>query len=197
MRGRQASVEVWAAKGVVPVDVAGLSGGWTVLVPVGPHSAVAAPYDDAVPLLLSRPVPMRLRPALGLAVRGQDAVVTLVPRRWRARQRWLVWGAGEGLVRPGDLPVASLSDLVAASGVRDPRALASLREVVADVAGQARVFLADLLVVLGLPGGDLIDGSARIGQLSVSRRVTPPEEIVAGFEAAVHEERLWREELGL
>lgn len=188
---------MWAAKGVVAVDIASLGHGWTVLVPATTETAVDPPYDEAIPVLLARPLPQRMRPGFGVVVHDGEAVLSVVARHLRAERRWLAWGPGEGLIRPGGLPVASLRIIVEASGVHDPDALAALRAVVEDIAGEPRDFLVDVLTVLGLPGGDLLDGSTLIGDLPMSRRVEPHGRAVAGFEGAVHEERLWHEELGL
>lgn len=192
-----AAVEVWAARGVVPVDVAPLEHGWVAVVPAAGSSAVEPPYDDPVALLVNRPVPARMRPAVGLVVRASEAVVSVAARGWRSGRRWLAWSPGEGLVPPGGLPVLSLTSLVAAARVADPGALDALRAVGSDVAGTPRDFLVDLLAVLGLPGGPLLDGSALVGDDERCRRVFPDGRAVAGFEGAVHEERLWHEELGL
>ncbi len=197
IRAATSAVEVWAARGVVPVDVAPLEHGWVVVVPATGRTAVEPPYDDPVVLLVNRPVPARMRPAIGLVVRGGEAVVCVAARGWRSGRRWLAWSPGEGLVPPGGLPVLSLPSLVAASGVADPGALDALRAVGSDVAGAPRDFLVDLLAVLGLPGGPLLDGSALVGDDERCRRVLPDGRAVAGLEGAVHEERLWHEELGL
>ncbi len=83
----------------------------------------------------------------------------------------------------------------AAANVAIPGALDALRAVGSDVAGAPRDFLVDLLAVLGLPGGPLLDGSALVGDDERCRRVLPDGRAVAGFEGAVHEERRWREEV--
>ena len=128
IRAATSAVEVWAARGVVPVDVAPLEHGWVVVVPATGRTAVEPPYDDPVVLLVNRPVPARMRPAIGLVVRGGEAVVCVAARGWRSGRRWLAWSPGEGLVPPGGLPLLSLPSLVAASGVADPGALDALRD---------------------------------------------------------------------
>lgn len=191
----QSTTEVWAAHGVVPVDIAALGGGWTLVVPSGPLTSVEPPYHEAVGVLLGRPLPHRMRPGIGVVVRGGDAVVALTPRHWKHRQRWLAWGPGEGLLPPGGLPLAPLRDLVGVSGA-GPGALDELRAVVGEVGVDARTFLVAVLGALGLPGGEVLAGRASVADLPRSRHVEPEGRAVAGFEGAVHEERLWREELG-
>ena len=81
-RGRADAVAAWAGRGLVPVHLVPFDG-WTVLQPAGP-SRGHPPYDDALQVLAGRPVPGRLRSAIGLFAVGGNAVVTMHPYGWRA-----------------------------------------------------------------------------------------------------------------
>ena len=177
----------------VPVDVAPLEHGWVVVVPAGRDGCRAAVRRPGRPPG-QPPVPARMRPAIGLVVRGGEAVVCVAARGWRSGRRWLAWSPGEGLVPPGGLPPLAAQP-VAASGVADPGALDALRAVGSDVAGAPGTSRRP-------PRG------ARPARRQAARRVGPGRRrravpvlpdgrAVAGFEGAVHEERLWHEELGL
>ena len=185
----------WAGGGLATVGVAPVEDGWTAVVPTMGHSAVHEPYDDAVTLLLNRPLPARLRPAIGFAVVGGQALIAVNPPRWRAVRRWLAWQPGTGLVRPGGLAVARLADLVRVAGVTDPAAVAAVADVVHDPRGNARTVLRDLVTALGLPGGDLFDGTTQPTDLPQGREVEPSAATVSGFERMVHEDTSWRDEM--
>jgi len=172
----------WAERGVAPVAVVPEDGRWTAVLPVAAATAARRPYDDAVTLLLNRPVPHRLRPAIGLGVVGRRAVLCVTPGGWRAVRRWLVWQPGTGVVHPGGLPVARLADVVAAAGVDDP-------------AGDAALVVADVLVTLGLPGGSLVEGATDPGEAFGAAVVAPSPGVVRRFDKAVHDDVSWQDEM--
>lgn len=196
LRGPADTVARWAGSGLTAVAVAPLEDGWTAVVPTSSTSAVSSPYEEATTLLLNRPLPSRLRPALGLGVVRGKALVAVTPARWRSVRRWLAWQPGTGLVRPGGLPAARLADLVRAAGLDDPAAVAALADVVHDPRGDAHTVLANLLTALGLPGGALLAGTSAAGELPAGREVQPSAGQVSRFERMVHEENTWHEEMG-
>lgn len=184
----------WAAGGLTAVSIVPAGGPWTAVVPRTAASAVPRPYDDAMSTLLNRPLPRRLRPAIGVAsVRGH-AMVAVTPARWRSVRRWLAWQPGVGLVHPGGLAPARLADLVRVAGLVEPSALAAVADVVHDPTGDVHRMLVDLLTVLGLPGVELLQGRTAPLDRPGSRSVEPSPERVARFERMVHEELSWREE---
>lgn len=190
LRGEPAAVARWAARGLVAAHVVPFPQ-WTALVPVEPCSRAAAPYDDALTVLASRPVAHRLKAALGLfAVEGR-AVVTLQPSGWRAVQRWLVWQPGRGVVRTPALPPARLQDLMRVAGAEQRGTDRALAQLLTDPRGDALGVLADVMGVLGLPGAGILTGTEDAGQGSL---VEPRGSAVARFEALVSEEARHRAE---
>ncbi len=185
----------WAAGGLTELGVAPLEGGWCALVPVADTAAVSKPYDDAMTLLLNRPVPRRLRPAIGFALVGDQALVVVVPNRLRPVRRWLVWQPGVGLVRPGALPAAGIPDLVRVAGSVDRAAVAAVTDVVRQPTGRARSVLGDVLSALGLPGRSLLDGTDRAAELPGGCDVEPSPSRVSLFQRMVHEDTSWRDEM--
>jgi hypothetical protein len=159
------------------------------VLPTESSSRAEPPYDDAVTMLAARPVPRRLRSALGFFTIDGRAVLTVQGRGWRPVVRWLVWEPGAGLVRAPDLELARPSDLLAAAGRHGgPRAVA---DVVATRDGRADVIITDLLSVLGLPGADLVGpGVGLRGQV-----VAPTAQAVARFDARMAEQARHRSEL--
>lgn len=185
----------WAGSGLTAVGVAPVEDGWTAVVPTTGESGVHEPYDNPVTLLLNRPLPNRLRPAIGFAVNGGQALIAVTPARWRAVRRWLAWQPGTGLVRPGGLAVARLADLVRVAGVTDPAAVAAVADVVHDPRGDARTVLGDLMTALGLPGGTLLAGTEQPTDLPEGREVEPSAAAVSRFERMVHEDTSWHDEM--
>ena len=116
-----------------------------------------APYDDVVSMLLNRPVPSRLRPAVGIGVVGRRAVLLRDPRPGGARSGAGWPGARTGVVHPGGLPIVRLSDLVHRR-VADPGAGGGGRRRRPRPGRRRARRAADLLDVLGLPGGTCSDG---------------------------------------
>jgi len=188
VRGEPSRAAGWLRRGLVACEVVPL-GQWTALVPAERTSRASAPYDDPVAALAGRPLPNRLRPALGFFVVDNRAVVTVRSRGWRGGQRWLVWEPGKGPVRTPTLDAARPTDLVAAAhGPSGPRTVAS---VVADGSGDATGWLRGLLAALGLPGAELLAPSTALhGQV-----VAPTAQAVARFESRMAEQAQHRAEL--
>jgi hypothetical protein len=186
--GETGPVSTWLRRGLVACQVVPL-GSWTSVLPTESSSRAEPPYDDAVSVLAARPVPRRLRSALGFFTIDERAVVTVQGAGWRTEVRWLVWEPGAGLVRPPGLELARPSDLLAASGSgARPRAVA---EVVAGRDGRADGIIVDLLSVLGLPGADLVGPKIGLrGQV-----VAPTAQAVARFDARMSEQAHHRSEL--
>ena len=176
--GETGPVSTWVRRGLVACQVIPL-GSWTAVVPTESSSRAEPPYDDAVTVLAARPVPRRLRSALGFFTIDGRAVVTVQGPGWRTGVRWLVWEPGAGLVRAPGLELARPADLLAAAGRQgDPRAVAD-------------VVLTDLLSVLGLPGSDLVGPKVGLrGQV-----VAPTAHSVARFDARMAEQARHRSEL--
>lgn len=186
--GETGLVSTWVRRGLVACQVIPL-GPWTAVVPTEPSSRAEPPYDDAVTVLAARPVPRRLRSALGFFTIDGRAVVTAQGPGWRTPVRWLVWEPGTGLVRAPGLELARPADLLVAAGRQgDPRAVA---DVVGSREGRADVVLTDLLSVLGLPGADLVGPQVGLrGQV-----VAPTAQAVARFDARMAEQARHRSEL--
>jgi hypothetical protein len=180
-------VTTWVRRGQVACELVALLE-WTALLPAEPHSRAQPPYDDPVSLLASRPLPRRLRPALGFFVVGERAVVTVQGRGWRPGQQWLAWERGAGARPLEGLDLARPSDLVAAAGHGLP---GSVLEVLRATGGDPDRTIADLMSVLRLPGSDLMLETARPrGQV-----VAPTAQAVSRFDARMHEQARHRAEL--
>jgi hypothetical protein len=195
VHGGVAAAVSWAETGVSPLAVVPEDGRWTAVLPVEQSTAVRPPYDDAVTMLLNRPVPHRLRPAVGVGVVGRRTVLCVTPGGWRAVRRWLVWQRGQGVVHLGGLPVARLADVVAAAGVEEPGAVGELADVLHDPAGDARAVASDLLNVLKLPGGRYLDGSAVAAEAFGASVIAPNPSVVRRYDKAVHDDVRWRDEM--
>lgn len=187
--GEPGAVTSWLRRGLVACQVVPLEG-WTAVLPTERSSRAEPPYDDAVAVLAARPVPRRLRGALGFFTVDGRAVVTVQRPGWRDGIRWLVWEPGVGVVRAPHLEPAGPADLVTAAGARhgDQRAVAG---VVAERDSTPDALITDLLSVLGLPGADLVGpGVGLRGQV-----VAPTAQAVARFDARMAEQARHRAEL--
>ncbi|TWE12446.1 hypothetical protein [Rudaeicoccus suwonensis] len=160
----------WVRQGLVPSYVVPLAG-WTAVVPGGDAQAVA-PYDATLTVMANRPVPGRLRNALGFFEIDKRAVVVVHPRGWRALPRWLVWMPGRGVTKVPSLPVARPGDLTTAAGVV-PGAAGQVREILADRGAAALDVLSDLMAALALPGGELLFG--RLAQQAQDATLVEPD----------------------
>lgn len=190
LRGPVPEVLAWSRRGVVPVHVGRLEG-WTAVLPRG-ASRAAAPYDEALPLLASRPVPSRLGPALGFWCIGERAVITVRSGR-RSAPRWVVWEPEAGLVRPPGLDRAVPGDLLRAArgGSR-----AELVEILRERHIRPERVLAATVGVLGLPGARLLVSPHRREEL-LPRAVDgdPDPQQVGWFDDAVRDAVRLRAEL--
>jgi hypothetical protein len=190
--GEPAPVTAWVRRGLVACHIVPLPG-WTALVPSEATSRASAPYDNALSALVARPVPGRMRPALGfLAVDGR-AVVSVRSRGLRGGRRgglrWVVSEPGSGVVRAPQLELARPSELAAAAGA--PRAAGRAARVLAEPAGDAVAVLTALMDVLGLPGAHLLAGVPS----GAGHVAAPTQQAVARFEARAAEEARHRAEL--
>jgi hypothetical protein len=193
LRGEPQPVVAWAQRGLMPVHIVPLQG-WTAVVPAGPSRAMP-PYDDSLKTLAGRPVPSRLRSAIGLFAVDGNAVITTHPSGWRATQRWFVWSPRQGVVQPQQLVAGRPADLIAAAGTHEKGARSLVRDILVDGGGDARGLLSDLLDLLALPGADLLDGGQDPVTVPGSVRVEPDEQQVARFEKIVTDEARNRAEL--
>lgn len=193
LQGEPDLVGSWAERGLLPVHVVPLAG-WTAVLPAGPSHAMA-PYDDTLKTLAGRPVPSRLRSAMGLFVVDGNAVISTHTSGWHASQRWFVWAPGEGVVQAQQLAPGRPADLIAAAGTHERGARSLVRDILVDGGGDAPGLLGDLLDLLALPGADLLDGSQDPVAMSGSFIVEPGEQHVARFERIAGDEARHRAEL--
>ncbi len=193
VRGEAARVAAWARGGLVPVHVATLRDGWVALTPADARATAAAPYDDPVAALVGRPVPRRMRGAVGVAQVGPRLVLTVVPAVLRHTRRWVVWEPGQGLVRVPGLDAGTATDLAAAAGARERAELAA--RVLHDVRGVAAQVLADTFAALRLPGALLATGQERLADRPDAVTVEPQGQDVQRFDKAAAEDRRWRKEV--
>lgn len=187
-------VRRWAATGLIRVEVAPLDEWWTALVPVA-GAAAADPYDEPWTLLINRPIPWRLRPAIGVLVHEDQTLIVVTPKRPRGSQRWLAWRRGIGAVEVEPLPRAALRTLLVAADRDEPWTLGRLREVLDDPAGSPLDFACDVLDLLDLPGQDVVRGRARLAELAGAERVEADPARLAEFDQVVADERANRSEV--
>ncbi len=188
--GDPARVAGWVRRGLLACQVVPL-GRWSAVGPAEPGSRAQPPYDDAVTVRAARPVPPRLRPALGFYEVDDRAVVTVSPRGWRSGQRWLVWQPGQGVSRLPDLEPARIADLAGAAG-RTARP-AEVSRVLGDRAGTVGQVLEDLLTALDLPALELWRGTVDADR--PSEVVEPTDRAVQRFDARLAEEARHRAEM--
>jgi hypothetical protein len=193
LQGEPDPVASWAQRGLMPVHVVPLDG-WTAVLPAGPPQ-VMPPYDDAVKTLAGRPVPSRLRSAIGLFSVDGNAVISTHVSGWRASRRWFVWTPGEGVVQPRQLVAGRPADLIAAAGTHERGARSLVRDILVDGGGDAPGLLSDLLDLLALPGADLLAGGQDPVTLPGCAVVVPDDQHVARFEKIVSDEARHRAEL--
>src|ERR1035437_2961503 len=127
LQGDPDPVASWARRGLMPVHVVPLQG-WTAVLPAGPSQAIP-PYDDTLKTLAGRPVPSRLRSAIGLFAVDGNAVISAHSCGWRATQKWFVWSPGQGVVQPRQLVVGRPADLIRAAGTYERGARSLVRDI--------------------------------------------------------------------
>ena len=193
LQGEPDPVASWAQRGLMPVHVVPLQG-WTAVLPAGPSHALP-PYDDTLKTLAGRPVPSRLRAAIGLFAVDGNAVISAYPSGWRATQRWFVWSPGEGVVQPRQLVAGRPADLITAAGTHERGARSLVRDILVDGGGDAPGLLDDLLDLLALPGSELLSGGQDPVTVPGSTMVEPGEQYVARFEKIISDEARHRAEL--
>lgn len=194
VHGDSAAVVQWAERGLVAVYALALPE-WVAVLPAGPLSRASSPYDAAVPVLAGRPLPAKLRPAVGLFAVNGRGVVTVQPHGWRPVQRWLVWSPSLGVVRTPRLPALRPGDLLRAAGTRPQQAGTSLLQVLRERQGRAVPWLVGLMGALGLPGTDLLTGERHPKASPDAVLVEPRTASLARFEAILRERADRRAEL--
>ncbi len=177
----------WVRGGVVPCHVTEHHA-WSIITPAAERTAARAPYDDAVQLLSSRHVGSRLAPALGFFVEGEVAWVT-ARAPGRVATRWALRGPDRVVVGGGDLPALTPEHLhrvlASAAGERTrPVPLRLVREVWGRVDLPHLPWLLEVLDVLGLPGGRVLEGA----DPDLGPRIGPNPRTVASFESVVKDE---------
>lgn len=193
LQGQPDPVASWAQRGLMPVHVIPLRG-WTAVLPAGACHATP-PYDDTLKTLAGRPVPFRLRAAIGMFEVDGNAVISAHPRGWRATQRWFVWSPGEGVVQPRQLVSGRPADLIDVAGTQGRGARSLVRDLLVDGGGDASGLLDDLLDLLGLPGSELLSGGQDPTTAPGATMVEPGAQYVARFEKIVSDEARHRAEL--
>jgi hypothetical protein len=194
LQGDPDPVASWARRGLMPVHVVPLQG-WTAVLPAGPSQAMP-PYDDTLKTLAGRPVPSRLRSAIGLFAVDGNAVISAQSCGWRATQKWFVWSPGQGVVQPRQLVAGRPADLIRAAGTYERGARSLVRDILVDGGGDAPGLLGDLLDLLSLPGSHLLDGCQDPLTVPGSTMVEPGEQHIARFERIISDEARHRAELG-
>ncbi len=181
-------VRQWASRGLVPVRIESC-GAWTAVTPADTGSRAAAPYDDGISALASRPLGPRLRPSVGFFVTGDAAVVTARDSGWRALQRWLFWSAASGPHHSDQLPPLDVDGLADVVGLRGPAR--EVRRAVDADAPDPLTWLLGVHAALALPGGGLLrDGASQHSVL-----VEPNPGSVRSFDRLAADELAHRAEL--
>lgn len=193
VRGEPNLVATWAHRGLIPVHIVPLAG-WVAVLPAG-RSCATPPYDDPLKTLAGRPVPSRLRSAIGLFAVNGNAVISAHRAGWRATQTWIVWSPGQGVVRAPQLVAGRPADLTSAAGIRDRTARRRVRDILLDEGGYVAGVLGEVLAVLALPGLGLLEGGQEPASVAGSVKVQPGQQHVARFERIISDEARHRAEL--
>lgn len=183
--------DAWVRRGVVPSYVVPLPG-WTAVVTAG-HTRLDPPYDDALTLTANRPVPTRLRTALGFFVIGELAVVTAQTRGWRAEPRMLSWAPGHGADEVPGFPPLKVGQLAEAAGL-DEQVVRAVLRVLAARDGAPMDRLAELMRALALPGAGMLRGDGVKSDLEAVL-VEPDKRAVGHFEKVASDEADMQAEL--
>ena len=184
LAGSPPKARAWVRGGVVPCHVVA-HGAWTIVAPATGRTAARAPYDDPARILSSRHVGSRMAPALGFFVEDSAAWVT-ARGPGRSRTRWALRDPDHVVMGGDGLPPLAPEHLhrvlghAAGAGSR-PVPLRALHEVWARTDLPHLDWLLELLDVLGLPGGRLLEGS----DPEPGPTIGPGPRTVAAFETAV------------
>ncbi len=192
-RGRADAVAAWAGRGLVPVHLVPFDG-WTVLQPAGP-SRGHPPYDDALEVLAGRPVPGRLRSAIGLFAVGGNAVVTMHPLRLACRAALGGVGAPARGGPAGPAGRRSARRPGPHGRRRTARRPARWSTPCATPPVTRTGSWPTCAAALGLPGARLLDGRDRPQDMDGYRLVEPGSQHVARFHAAVTDDARLRAEM--
>lgn len=193
LAGRRDRAVAWVRRGTLPAYVVP-GARWTGVVAAGSGEA-GPPYDLGAPLLAGHPLPARLRPAIGLFVRGPVALVCVAEKGWRRPTRWVVWTPGEGPGALTRMPVARPEHLAAAAGFADdPAAAEAVRACLADAGGDAQTLVEDLATLLHLPLVEVCHGVSGAA-LPGAELVGPAPAAIAKFTKIVSEEKRLEREL--
>lgn len=182
--------DVWVRRGVVPSYVVPLPG-WTAVVPAD-HTRLGAPYDDSLTVLANRPVPTRLRTALGFFVIGDLAIVSAQLRGARST-RMLSWTPGLGADEVPGFPTLKVGQLAEAAGLHE----ADVRSVVRALGARTGTpldRLTELMHVLALPGAAMLRGEGVKSDLEAVL-VEPDKSAVGHFEKVARDEADMQAEL--
>lgn len=183
--------DAWVRRGVVPSYVVPLPG-WTAIVPAD-HTQLGAPYDDSLTVLANRPVPTRLRTALGFFAIGDIAVVSAQTRGSRSTPRMLSWAPGHGADEMPGFPTLKVGQLAEAAGLHEGDVRAVTR-VLGARTGRPVERLQELMKVLALPGAAMLRGEGVKSDLEAVL-VEPDKSAVGHFEKVARDEDDMRAEL--
>lgn len=176
--------ESWVSHGVVPSYVVPVPG-WTAVVPAG-ESQAAEPYTDALTVMANRPVPGRVRPALGFFVIDDVAVVTMQTAGWRGRTRMLSWTPGHGRDDvPGFTPLG-IEHLTEVVGL-DRADVPDVHAVLKNHRGRPVKVLQRLMHALALPGAGMLEGHG-VKSAEDAVFVEPDRQAVKHFERIARDE---------
>lgn len=174
--GSPVAVRKWLAQTVSAVSVHNYAQ-YTAIVP---HACRSQHFRDAAALLFGRPLPMSLRPALGVRLQNSRMIVMTTARKAQARSRWLIWQDGYGLTR-SQLPQGTIGGLV--SSLQAPSSVvAPLTAILNRKTGIPLDMAQRMLELLGMPGADLLRDSSRISRKAW---IEPLAQSVERFDKAV------------
>lgn len=180
VRGHEKATARWLRRGLVAAATVPLPG-WTGVCLTEDRARTRPPYDAGLEVLAARPLPRATRPSIGLFVVDGCAIVTVQPRGWRARQRWLVWQPGVGVRRTPELAPLPAALIVQAAGAASRVSVREVTEHFRATDGTPLARLTGLLDLLDLPGADVL----RAGAGSDASVIEPRERAVRAFDALV------------
>lgn len=177
-----ASAAEWVRRGVVPCHVLAHAS-WSIVVPAVGATEVAAPYDDALTVLASRHIGVRLAPAIGL-FRIDDTAVVTATAAGRSPTRWALRAADHAIVAGPELPRLTPEDLHRALGSGAPTREVPVREL-RDVWRATDLphdeWLVEVATVLGMPGTRVLDGT----DTALGPVIAPAARSISAFESVI------------